>query len=266
VNEPQAATTPPFPPAAGHLDDALQLVEFLRAGCPWDAVQTHQSLRRYLLEETHEVIDAIDAGDDRALSDELGDLLLNLAFQIIIGEERGAFDRVMVVNGLKAKMRRRHPALYGDGEAVSWDAAKAAERGESIRDDGSILSDVLPGTDSLAHAHRIQARAASVGFDWPDAYGALAKVREEVDEVADELEAADPARLEDELGDLLFAVVNLARLGGVHPSTALSRASTKFERRFRGVEKRAAGRGLTLETAGLEALDAIWDEIKREER
>lgn len=272
MNEPQAAANPPVPPVTGRLDDALELVEFLRAHCPWDAAQTHTSLRRYLLEESHEVVDAIDAGDDEALRDELGDLLLNLAFQIVIGEEREAFDRVAVVDGLKAKMRRRHPHLYGDGERASWEALKAAERGGSLDSTGGILGDLLAGADPLAHAYRIQERVATVGFDWPNAHGALAKVREEVEEVAAELGGADtvntgvdPLRLEEEMGDLLFAVVNLARLSGVHPSTALTRASVKFSRRFRGVETLAAERGLALESAGLAALDAIWTEIKRSE-
>lgn len=265
MNEPQAAANPPYPPFAGHLDDALRLVEFLRAHCPWDAAQTHRSLRRYLLEESHEVVDAIDAGDDEALRDELGDLLLNLAFQIVIGEEREAFDRAAVANRLRAKMRRRHPHLYGDGEPAAWDVIKAAERGGQFASDTSILRDVLPGTDALAHANRIQEKVAAVGFDWPDTEGALAKVREEVEEVSDELAERDPVRLEEEVGDLLFAVVNLARLGGVHPSTALARANRKFARRFRSLEARAAERGLALETAGLDALDAIWNEVKQEE-
>jgi nucleoside triphosphate diphosphatase len=241
------------------------LVEFLRARCPWDAAQTHRSLRRYLLEEAHEVVDAIDADDDDGLRDELGDLLLNLAFQIVIGEERGAFGRAEVIGGLEAKMRRRHPHIYGDGEQRSWDSLKAAEHPEGGTDTG-LLADLIPGADPLAHAHRIQARAATVGFDWPDPSGAYDKVREEIDEVGFELAAADPLRLEEEIGDLLFAVVNLARLARVHPSTALTRASAKFTRRFARLEALALERGQSLEGAGLEALDQLWDDVKREER
>ncbi len=265
MNEPQAAANPPLPPFAGHLDDALRLVEFLRARCPWDAAQTHLSLRRYLLEEAHEVVDAIDVGDDESLRDELGDLLLNLAFQIVIGEERSAFDRAAVVDGLKEKMRRRHPHLYGDGDPATWESLKAAERGDREAAAEGLLGEVVGGTDALAHANRIQAKVASIGFDWPSAAGAWEKVREEVEEVRDELEMADPARLEEEVGDLLFAVVNLARLSGVHPTLALTRANAKFSRRFRQVEQRVAARGIPIESAGLEALDKIWNEIKREE-
>jgi MazG family protein len=270
VNEPQPDAKPAFTPTSGVLDEALALVEFLRARCPWDAAQTHRSLRRYLLEEAHEVVDAIDAEDDAALADELGDLLLNLAFQVVVAEERAAFDRASVVNGLTRKMRRRHPHLFGDRpEPAAWDEIKAEERRSgSVSQSGTgLLADLVAGSDPLAHAHRIQAKVATVGFDWPDAYGAWDKVREEVTEVRDELGMdADPRRVESEIGDLLFAVVNLARLAGVHPTTALTRANIKFGRRFARVEEAAARRGIVLETAGLETLDGLWNDVKREER
>ena len=300
MNESQADANAPLSATSGVLDEALSLVEFLRARCPWDAAQTHHSLRRYLLEEAHEVVDAIDANDDRALADELGDLLLNLAFQIVIAEERRVFGRVEVVRGLTEKMRRRHPHIYGDqAEAPSWEAVKAAERragsegvaeadvvpgpsgavadrpgrGEAGTSGGGgtsepargLLGDLVAGSDPLANAYRIQSRVATVGFDWPDARGAWEKVHEEVVEVRGEL-GGDPLRLEDEIGDLLFAVVNLARLSGVHPTTALFRSSIKFGRRFARLEALAAARGIELETAGLETLDELWNETKREER
>jgi MazG family protein len=265
VIEPQADANPPSTPARGYLDEALQLVEFLRARCPWDAAQTHHSLRRYLLEEAHEVVDAINSSDDNALRDELGDLLLNLAFQIVVAEERAAFDRSSVVETLQRKMRRRHPHLYGDGEAVPWEELKAAERGGQHERTEGMLGDVVSGTDALAHAHRIQAKVASVGFDWSNAMGAWEKVREEIEEVGAELARADPLRLEEEIGDLLFAVVNFSRLSGVDPTTALRRANAKFSRRFGRVESHAADRGIALESAGLELLDAIWNDVKREE-
>jgi MazG family protein len=265
VKDPQAVGPSPPEPVSGTLDRALALVEFLRAKCAWDAAQTHRSLRRYLLEESHEVVDAIEAGDEDALRDELGDLLLNVAFQVVIGEERGAFDRETVVRGLEEKMRRRHPHLYG-GEAVAWETLKARERGQEGEPGGGLLADLNPGADPLGHAHRVQARVATVGFDWSEPRGAWEKVREEVEEVGAELEARDASRLEEEIGDLLFAVVNLARLCDVHPSTALIRANTKFARRFGRVEVVARERGLVLEEAGLEALDRIWNDVKREER
>ena len=280
MNDPQADRKPHPEPSAGVLDRALHLVEFLRANCPWDAAQTHSSLRRYLLEESHEVVDAIDQGDDRALREELGDLLLNVAFQIVVGEGRGAFLREEVVAELEAKMRRRHPHLYG-GEYESWERLKAKERagesgGESelmaadgvpadtARQEG-LLAELVAGLDPLAHARRIQAKVAEVGFDFADPSGAWAKLREEIDEVGAELECGNDRALEEEIGDLLFAAVNLARLSGVDPTTSLQRANVKFSRRFRRVEELANEAGIRMEDAGLEVLDGYWDVAKREE-
>lgn len=265
MREPQADPPPPAPPS-GALDRALALVEFLRARCPWDAAQTPHSLRRYLLEEAHEVVDAIDSGDAGALRDELGDLLLNLAFQVVIGEERGSFTRGEVARAVEAKMRRRHPHLYGDGEAESWEALKGRERGLPVESGGKgVLAGLLPSGDPLLHAHRVQERVAGVGFDWPDPRGAWEKVREEVEEVGEELEQGAEAGLEEELGDLLFAVVNLARLAGVHAPTALVRANRKFTRRFGELETLARERGVVVGQADLAELDLLWDEAKRRE-
>jgi MazG family protein len=255
-------------PAAGResgvLDRALALVEFLRAHCPWDAAQTPASLTRYLLEEAHETAGAIAAGDPQALRGELGDLLLNVAFQVVIGEETGAFSREEVVAGLEQKMRRRHPHLYGLGPAEPWEAIKARERGGATPE--SILDEVPAGLDPLLLAFRIQDRVARVGFDWDDARGAWDKVREETEEIGRELDEADPDRLQDEIGDLLFAAVNLARLAQVHPSAALARANAKFSRRFRALEGLAGERGVVWGQASLEELDRLWDEVKRIER
>ncbi|HEU0300744.1 MAG TPA: nucleoside triphosphate pyrophosphohydrolase [Longimicrobium sp.] len=258
------AETAPAGPDGGVLDRALALVEFLRAHGPWDAAQTPASLTRYLLEEAHEVAGAIAGGDQGALRGELGDLLLNVAFQIVIGEETGSFGREEVVAGLEQKMRRRHPHLYGLGEAEPWEAIKAREREQAPHE--SILDEVPAGLDPLLRAFRVQDRVAKVGFDWPDPHGAWEKVREETEEIGRELDDADPDRLEDEVGDLLFAAVNLARLAHVHPSTALARANAKFDRRFRALEALAAERGVVFGQAGLEELDVLWDEVKRIER
>ncbi len=248
--------------AKASLEDTLTLMRDLRARCSWDAAQTHQSLRPYLIEEAHEVDDALRTGSDTQLRDELGDLLLQVLFHSVIAEERAAFDLHDVAGALIAKMKTRHPHLYGDGEAVPWERQKAKTR--------LSLADGLPvDLPALHRAHRLQDRAAGVGFDWDDVSGPLAKVREEVDEVAAEITAprADPAAardaLEGELGDLLFAVVNLCRKADVHASVALDRANTKFVRRFTTVEALAADRGLTLGAASLEDLDMLWDEIKR---
>lgn len=266
MNKSQAECPARSSPAEGSLDRALALVSFLRAHCPWDAAQTPLSLRRYLLEETHEVVDAIEADDPDALRDELGDLLLNLAFQVVIGEEGGHFTREAVIGGLEEKMKRRHPHLYGLGDAEPWEVLKARERGEEAAGgESGVLDGLVPATDPLRHAHRIQERVARVGFDWPDTTGALEKTREEVEEVRLELASGDAHALEGEVGDLLFSVVNLARLAGVDAPTALARANAKFARRFSSLERLARARGVVLEEEGLEALDRLWDEVKRGE-
>ncbi|HET7275168.1 MAG TPA: MazG family protein, partial [Longimicrobiaceae bacterium] len=214
-------------------------------------------------EEAIEVVDAICSGDQNHLCDELGDLLLNLAFQVVLAEERGAFSRHEVIANLEEKMRRRHPHLHGLGDAEDWESLKARETpvGRTI---GAIgIEDHLHGVpDLLQRAHRIQTEVARVGFDWPSADGALEKVREEVDEVADELKAGDHDRVEEEIGDLLFSVVNLARLAGSHAPTALARANAKFVNRFSQLEDLARDRGISLPVARLDTLDQLWREIK----
>jgi MazG family protein len=270
VSDPQADSTPLAAPP-GALDRALALVEFLRDRCPWDAAQTPHSLRRHLLEEAHEVVDAIEAGDQAELCDELGDLLLNLAFQVVIAEEGSAFTREDVVTALEDKMRRRHPQLYGDGDALPWESTKAKERigdGETMggMEEEGLLTRLIPSADALRDATRMQARVAEVGFDWPEARGAWEKVREEVEEVGAELGEPGSVALEDEVGDLLFSVVNLARLSGVDASTALARANRKFRKRFGALERLARERGIVVGDAELEILDHLWDDAKREER
>jgi MazG family protein len=246
------------------------MVHFLRRHCPWDARQTPESLIPHLVEETHEVVDAIQGNAFGELEGELGDLLLNLAFQVAIGEESGHFDRESVTARLEEKMRRRHPHLFGLGEPESWESLKARERaGEGPglpAGEAGILSGLASGLDPLMKAHRIQEKVSGVGFDWDSALGAWAKVAEEVEEVREVLDGSDPEQLEEELGDLLFAVVNLTRLAGAHPTTALERANQKFRRRFETLEELARIRGIVLHEAGLEALDLIWEEVKTRER
>lgn len=254
----------PVPP--GTLDRALELVRLLRAHCPWDAEQTATTLVPHLLEETHEVVDAIHEGDADALEGELGDLLLNLAFQVVVAEERGTLTAASVTDRLVAKMVGRHPHLFGGGERQSWEAMKARERREAGAPDAGVLSGLARGLDPLTRAHRIQDRVAGVGFDWADTSGAFAKVVEETEEVRRALAEGSPADVEEELGDLLFAVVNLTRLAGTHPTTALAAANRKFSRRFERLEALARERGIALEDAGLEALDRLWDELKGEEK
>ncbi len=248
--------------AKASLEDTLALMRDLRSRCDWDAAQTHQSLRPYLIEEAHEVDDALRLGQDGLLRDELGDLLLQVLFHSVIAEERGAFDLHDVAGALIAKMKTRHPHLYGDGVPVPWERQKAKAR--------DSLADGLPvDLPALHRAHRLQDRAAGVGFDWDDVQGPLAKVREEIDEVAAEIDTPKPDAaaaqdaLEGELGDLLFAVVNLCRKANVHATVALDRANMKFVRRFTAVEELAAERGVHVGTATLAELDELWDDVKR---
>jgi ATP diphosphatase len=246
-------------PGPGNLDRALALVRFLRRECPWDAQQTAESLIPHLLEETHEVVDAIRRGDEGELEGELGDLLLNLAFQIVVAEEGGRIAADTVYARLERKMIARHPHLFGNGEPRPWEELKASER----TDGQGVLHGLATGLDPLTRAYRIQQRVAGVGFDWDDWRGPRAKVAEELDEVTRAVEAGDADAIMEEVGDLLFAAVNLARRADVHPTTALARANTKFTTRFEEVERLAAARGIDMRTAGLEELDAIWDEVKR---
>ncbi len=245
---------------------SLDLVRFLRAHCPWDAEQTPTSLLPYLLEEAHEVAEAVSDGDDALLVQELGDLLMNVAFQTVLAEERGAFSAEDVVSTLEEKMRRRHPHLYGLGPQQDWETLKAQERAaESADGPTSILAGLAKGLEPLSRAHRIQDRVASVGFDWSNARGAFDKVAEELEEVREALAAEPSPALEEELGDLLFAVVNLTRLSGVHAMRALQLANQKFTRRFVALETLAQERGVVLGTATLEELDALWDTVKQHE-
>jgi MazG family protein len=254
------------------LDDTLLLMRDLRQRCEWDAAQTHESLRPYLCEEAYELDDAIRTRDDKMLREELGDVLLQVLFHSVLAEERGAFAFSDVAVGLITKMKGRHPHLYGDAAKEPWERMKSKQR-RSIADG---LPAALPG---LHRAHRLQDRAAGVGFDWPDVNGPAAKVAEELEEVSAELRKSllhSPSgppvlderhyALEAELGDLLFAVVNLCRKAGVHASIALDKANAKFERRFQRMEQLAVERGMDLAGAGLEKLDALWDQTKGEER
>lgn len=258
---------PPRFDGPGALDRALALVRFLRRECPWDRAQTAESLIPHLLEETHEVVDAIRDGDTHQLEGELGDLLLNLAFQVVVAEEGGGLDAESVYRRLERKMVARHPHLFGGGERRSWEEMKAAEREAGA----GVLDGLARGLDPLTKAYRIQERVAGVGFDWEDWRGPAGKVAEELEEARTLLdsagaagEARDADAVTEEVGDLLFAVVNLSRLAGVHPTTALTRANAKFRARFERLEALAAERGIDMPRAGLAALDALWDEVKRE--
>jgi len=255
------------------LPDTLALMRDLRKRCEWDAAQTHESLRPYLLEEASELDEAIQTRDDGLLREELGDVLLQVLFHSVLAEERGAFTFGDVAGGLITKMRARHPHLYGEGTREPWEAMKSRRR--------CSLAEGLPAAlPALHRAQRLQDRAGGVGFDWTDWRGPAAKVAEELAEATTLLEedhrldgstpgaqgaGAPDVALADELGDLLFACVNLCRKSGVHAALALDRANAKFQRRFEEVERLARERGVPLGTATLGELDALWDEVKGRE-
>lgn len=272
----------PGPPQSGDLESLRRLVQRLRApdGCPWDRKQQLADLRAYLLEEAHEVAAAIDGGDPAELAEELGDLLFQVAFIGVLGEEAGHFDLRGVASGIEAKMIERHPHVFGeaarleDAGAVvrAWETSKRRRRAAQAGPDAppSQLAGVPASLPALAAAYRLGQKAAGVGFDWPDAEGVLAKVREELREVEQEMAAAAAGRsgkeaLAAELGDLLFAVANLSRRLDVDPEAALARGNLKFRRRFAAVETLCHQRGLDLTRLELAALDALWDEVKAAE-
>jgi MazG family protein len=257
LGPPQVGKEGLFASDTGILDRVLVLVEYLRANCPWDRKQTSRSLVPHLLEETHETVDAIRADDAESLRGELGDLLFNLAFQVVIGEEADRFTREEVVRELEEKMVRRHPHVFGLGEHESWETIKVTER------DRGTLDGLPEGLDPLLRAHRIQERVASVGFDWDNPQEALEKVREELSEVEVAIEGGIPEALDEEIGDLLFSVVNLARLLDQHAVASLELANKKFQQRFGALQALAMDRGLEMPGATLEELDQLWEEVKQ---
>ncbi len=257
---------PPLPQVSS-FEGFQETVARLRApdGCPWDRAQTHESLRSHLLEETYEALAALDAGDMDDLREELGDLLLQIVLHAQIATEEGHFRMTDVIAGIDAKIKRRHPHVWGDvkvGTAEEvlhrWEHLKAQERAG----EGSVLDGVSPALPALLQAHIYGERAARVGFDWSDAAEVAEKVREELAEVE---AARTPAEVEAEVGDLLFAVANWARHLGVEPETALRAANARFARRFRALEALARERGLDLSGMTLAEMDRLWEEVKEGE-
>ncbi len=248
------------------LERVIALVRDLRTRCSWDRVQTRETLRPYLVEEVLELDHALREDDADAIREELGDFLLHLAWQFVIAEEKGETTPAEVADRIVRKMQRRHPHLFDLGPREPWEQLKQKER------KGQVLAGLPPTLPELLMAYRLQERAAGVGFDWPDAEGPAEKVREELAEVlaiapAGQAEPSGEAHeaLADEVGDLLFAVVNLSRKLGVQPGPALDRANRKFRRRFEEVERLAAERGVEMHTATLRELDELWDKVKSEE-
>ncbi len=252
--------------------DLVRVVERLRApgGCPWDREQTHRSLRPYVLEEAYEVVEAIDGGDPRSLKEELGDLLLQVVLHSVIAAEGGDFDIAGVVEGITAKIIRRHPHVFGTGRAETaeevrsnWEDLKHREKGDG--GERSVLDGVHSGLPSLMEAEELQARAAAVGFDWRSPTEVWPKLEEELGELRQVL-AAGGASAEEELGDVFFALVNLARLLGINAEVAVKAANRKFSRRFRAMEARAREEGRRLADMPLADLDALWEAVKGVER
>src|SRR3954463_10314485 len=260
----------------------LELMARLRtpgSGCPWDLEQTFATIAPYTIEEAYEVVDAIARGDLHDLCDELGDLLLQVVFHARMAEEQGVFAFGDVVEAIMRKMIRRHPHVFADKDGHitpsdvkgTWDRIKAEEKAERAGRRGtvptatSLLSDVKAGQPALARALGLQRKASSVGFDWNDPRAVLAKIREEADEIEAALDRGDKAEMAAETGDLLFAVVNLARHVDADPDLALRATNAKFERRFGYIERALAAQGRTLEEASLEEMDALWNEAKGEE-
>lgn len=242
------------------LGRAMAMVRELRARCPWDRVQTRETLRPYLIEEVHELDHALSLGQPEAIRSEVADLLLHLAWQLVLAEEQAEFSPADAADDLEAKMKRRHPHLFGLGPQETWETLKRREEAAGKTDKPGALEGLPESLPELLMAYRLQQRAAVVGFDWPDRGGPTAKVREELEEVEAEQTAE---RLEEEIGDLLFAVVNLARKVGVVPGPALERANARFRRRFAAIERLAAERGIEVHSAGLDLLDRLWEEAKR---
>lgn len=252
----------------------VDLALVLRARCPWDMEQTHQSLTRFLLEETYEVMEAIESlpTDDSGtpspawdhLAEELGDLLFQVVLHSVLASEQDRFDLADVATGVHDKLVARHPHVFGDTQAdtsgaveSNWERLKRAERGET-----GVMAGVSTVLPALLYAIKLQRKAASVGFDWADAKGALSKIEEEIKELEVEVEAGDVSRASEELGDVLFATVNVARKLGVDPESSLRVATNRFRDRFSEVERLAGERGLLMSSAGLVELDRLWDEVK----
>ena len=260
-------------PVGGAFVRFHQLARTLREQCPWDREQTHQSLVKYLIEETYEVVDALQALDlddpatDADLIEELGDLCYQIEFHATIAEQQGRFSMTDIVDGIHDKLVRRHPHVFGSVEAndadtvvANWDAIKHSEKGRT-----SVFDGVATSQPSLGYAYHVQRKASKVGFDWPDVTGALPKIAEETAELEAAIDGGNAARIDSELGDLLFAVVNVARHLDIEPEAALRSATHKFRRRFEGVEQLANERGVVIADADLATLDALWDEVKRSE-
>ena len=256
------------PGDASQLARLRAIMHRLRApgGCPWDAEQTHASLVSNLIEETYETVDTIRRGDIEHLREELGDLLLQVIFHSELAEESGRFNLDDVARGISDKLVRRHPHVFATSDAGTpeqvlkqWDEIKRGEKGHQQE---PWLHGIGKGLPALLRAAKLQKKASKAGFDWPDEHGVLAKIREELDELESAMRAGEPAAVEEELADLMFSLVNLARFRGSDPELLMEAANRKFEQRFAAMERRLAECGTDLDSAGLDEMERAWQECK----
>lgn len=266
--------TPPLTPPYDFAD-LLQIMKRLRTpetGCSWDLEQSFETIAPYTIEEAYEVRDAINRKDMRDLSDELGDLLLQVVFHAQIASDEEHFSIDDVTQAICDKMIRRHPHVFGEetqrsveAQTVAWEDIKAKERAEKSKQDPSALAGVAMALPALMRSEKLQKRAARTGFDWTDPKDIFNKLEEEIGEVREAIDEQDPEHIEEELGDLLFVAVNLARRLNVDPEIALRKANDKFERRFRAMEQRADGRESGFATLSLDDQEALWQAVKQDE-
>lgn len=253
----------------GKLERLIDIMKLLRSenGCVWDREQTHETLKKYFIEETYEYLEVVDLNDKERMCEELGDVLLQIVFHARIAEENGDFNIEDVINRVCDKMILRHPHVFGDvsaetsGEVLkNWEEIKKKEKG--ITTQSSVLQDVPKNLPALMRSYKVQQKAAQVGFDWDKTEDVFAKLREEIDELEAEYKKKDLPAMEDELGDVLFSIVNLARFLKVHPELALTQATNKFIGRFEKVEKSALEQGRKLNEMTLQEMDQLWEQAK----
>ncbi len=263
--------TPPYDFA-----DLLQIMRALRTpetGCAWDLEQSFETIAPYTIEEAYEVNDAIERKDMTDLADELGDLLLQVVFHAQIASDEGHFTINDVTQAISEKMVRRHPHVFGDEtqrssneQTAAWETIKAEERANKTAEDPSALAGIASALPALMRSEKLQKRAARTGFDWTDPKDIFAKLDEEMGEVRDAVEEADAAHIEEEIGDLLFVAVNLARRLEIDPELSLRKANAKFERRFRGMETKAKAQNLDFASLSLEQQESLWQAVKADEK
>ena len=262
--------------AISRLIDVMARLRDPKGGCPWDLEQTFKTIAPYTLEETYEVVDAIERDDTQAIKEELGDLLFQVVFHAQMGREAGLFTLDDIASAVADKMIERHPHVFGDRNTanaaavvVNWEADKAKKREAQAKAENrpvSALDGVTAALPAMTHAVKLQSRAARVGFDWAEARDVLVKIHEEIEELQNEIDQGTSDSREDELGDVLFAITNLARKLDIDPETALRRTNRKFERRFRAVENAVAAQGRTMSETSLDDMEKLWIEIKSTEK